>query len=176
MNKTGLVHIYTGTGKGKTTAAIGLCTRALGHGLKVCYVSFHKQPEKYGYNEMDSLRKLGAQVINHAKGHPHLDKTLDSQKIKEETYAGLNNIKEIIEKESFDLLVLDEIIISVRDGFLDEQELVEFIKNKPPELELVLTGRGARANIIELADYVSEINHIKHPYDSGISSREGIEF
>jgi len=176
MSETGLVHIYTGTGKGKTTAAIGLCTRALGHGLKVCYVSFHKQPEKYGYNEMDSLKKLGAKVINHAKGHPHLDKTMDSQKIKEETYYGLNDIKKLIQKEDFDLLILDEILISVRDNFLDEQELIKFVNNKPEKLELVLTGRGATNRIIELADYVSDIQHIKHPYDKGISSRSGIEF
>ena len=174
--KKGLIHIYTGKGKGKTTAAIGLCARALGHSFKVCYVSFHKRPELYGYNEMQSLQKLGAMVINHAKGHPHLDKSLDSEVIKRETEVGLKEIKELIKNGEFHLLVLDEILISVRDGFLSEAELLQFVQEKPSGLELVLTGRGATKEIVALADYVSEVNCVKHPYNKGVQSREGIEF
>ncbi len=174
--ETGLIHVYTGTGKGKTTAAIGLCNRAVGHGLKTCYASFHKNPEKYGYTEMESLKKLGVKVYNFAKGHPHLDKTLNIKEIQSETAEGLSEINEIVQKENIQLLVLDEIIISVRDNFIEENSLIEFIKNKPEHLELVLTGRGVTDNILKLADYVSEINCISHPYAKGVPSRKGIEY
>ncbi len=176
MAETGLIHIYTGEGKGKTTAAIGLATRALGGGLKVCYTSFHKRPEKYGYTEMDSLRKLGATVLNFAKGHPHLDKSLDPQIISSEAQEGLGEISKLIKDNSFDLLIMDEILISVRDSYISEEQLIHFIETKPTFTELVLTGRGASARLIELADYVSYLQKVKHPYDSGIMSRKGIEF
>ena len=172
----GLVHIYTGDGKGKTTAAVGLATRALGQGLRVCYVSFHKRPEKYGYTEMQSLEKLGATILNMAKGHPHMDTSLDVDKIRQETHDALKTVLTLIRAESFDLLIMDEIIISVRDKFIEEQELIDFILNKPENMELIITGRGATNRMIEIAHYVSQINKIKHPYDEGISSRKGIEF
>ncbi len=174
--KYGLIHIYTGNGKGKTTSAVGLATRALGHGLKVCYSSFHKRPELYGYNEIQSLRKLNAKVLNFAKGHPHLDKSLDTNVIKKEAHEAIDTLSDLLKKEYFDLLIMDEILISVRDGYLAEEALIEFVKNKPENLELILTGRGATKNLIDLADYVSEINDIKHPYNNGIQSRKGIEF
>ena len=175
-DKLGLVHIYTGDGKGKTTAAVGLATRALGQGLRVLYVSFHKRPEKYGYTEMQSLEKLGATILNMAKGHPHMDTSLDVDKIRQETHDALKTLNTLIRAESFDLLILDEIIISVRDHFIEEQELIDFILNKPANMELVITGRGATNRMIEIAQYVSQIDKIKHPYDEGISSRKGIEF
>lgn len=176
MTKQGLTHIYTGDGKGKTTAAIGLATRALGHGMKVCYCSFHKDPEKYGYTEMQSLRKLGATVYNFAKGHPHLNKKLDGNVIANEIVEAITALPKILEDGRFDLLILDEILISVRDNYLEEGTLLKFIRNKPEELELVMTGRDATQPVIELADYVSEVKKIKHPYDNGIYSREGIEY
>lgn len=174
--KRGLVHIYTGEGKGKTTSAVGLATRALGHGLKVCYVHFHKNPEKYGYTEIKNLEKLGAQIYGFAKDHPFCNgKTIKSSLIKQ-VEEGIEFIKSNIFKSNFDLLIIDEIIISVRDGFLPENELLDLIIGKPENLELVITGRGATDKMIELADYVSNITKIKHPYDKNITSREGIEF
>lgn len=176
MSRTGLVHVYTGDGKGKTTSAIGLAVRALGCGMKVCYVSFHKHPELYGYTEMESLKQLGADVLNFAKGHPHLDKTLDSNSIKAEAKQGIHKVRELIHKTKYDLLILDEVIISVRDGYIEEQELLLFINEKPETLELILTGRAATDAIIEVADYVSFVKKIKHPFDNGVSSRKGIEY
>ena len=173
---TGLIHIYTGTGKGKSTAAIGLCNRAVGHEFNTCYVTFHKNPEKYGYKEFDSLRKLGVTILHFAKGHPHLDPTMDNEVIRQETQEGLKKVQEIISCEKIDLLILDEILISVRDKYLDEAALLQFINDKPESTELVLTGRGATQKILELADYVSDINCIEHPYNKGIKSRTGIEF
>lgn len=176
MKERGLIHIYTGDGKGKTTAAIGLATRAAVGGLKVCYASFHKRPELYGYTEMESLRKLEVRVLNYAKGHPHLDASIDETVIAGEVRQGLNELARLIAEEAFHLLIMDEIIISVRDGYLTEDELVEFVQRKPEHLELVITGRGATTRLIELADYVSNVQKVKHPYDKGIASRKGIEF
>jgi len=172
----GLVHVYTGDGKGKTTSAVGLGVRALGSGLKVCYASFHKRPEVYGYSEIKNLEILGATVKIFAKGHPHLDKSLDPEVIRAEANEGIQTLSQLIENEDFDMLILDEILISVRDGYLKEEDLVNFIKNKPAKLELVLTGRGATSAIIALSDYVCEIRKVKHPFDKGITSRKGIEF
>lgn len=176
MNKElGLVHVYTGDGKGKTTAALGLAIRALGGGFSVCYVSFHKDPEKYGYCEMESLKKLGALVLNRAKGHPHLDESLDSTIIANETLQAFKEISELITKQHFDMLIMDEVLISVRDGYIDEQILLDFIANRPQNTELVITGRMATEKVMALADYVSYVEKIKHPYDKGVISRKGVE-
>lgn len=176
MKTTGLIHIYTGDGKGKTTSAIGLATRALGGGMKVCYVSFHKRPELFGYTEMDSLRTLGAKVINLAKGHPHLDSSIKRETMETEVNEGLLMLKELIKNEEFDLLILDEILISVRDHYIGEDLLIDFVRNKPQFLELVMTGRGATPALIDLADYVSYVEKVKHPFDRSIQSRKGIEY
>ncbi len=172
----GLVLIYTGEGKGKTTSAIGLATRALGGGLRVCYSSFHKRPERYGYTEMDALRGLGATVVNFAKGHPKLDKTIDPAVTQRESEEALEQISKMIREEHFDMLIMDEVLISVRDNYISEHSLLEFIHNKPQDLELVLTGRAATPNVVEVADYVSYIEKVKHPFDQGVASRKGVEY
>jgi cob(I)alamin adenosyltransferase len=176
MADSGCIHIYTGTGKGKTTAAVGLATRALGHGMKVCYVSFHKRPEIYGYSEIRCLKDLGAKVLVRAKGHPHMDKTVDAALLKQEVVEALEEIKRIISLEEVDLLVLDEILISVRDKFIEEQDVIEFIRHTPEHMELVLTGRGATEKLMELAHYITNMDKVKHPFDHGKDSRKGIEF
>lgn len=181
-NKTrnlGLIHIYTGAGKGKTTAAIGLAARALGSGLSVCYCSFHKDPEKYGYSEMESLRKLGAFVFNFAKHHPHMEENVTEDtiaSITEEVTQALDTLKELQANIHFDLLIMDEILISIRDKYLHEDELIDFIKNKPVNTELVLTGIDVTERTLELADYITNMECVKHPYYDNIPSRKGIEY
>ncbi|MGV8962566.1 MAG: cob(I)yrinic acid a,c-diamide adenosyltransferase [Candidatus Saccharimonadaceae bacterium] len=187
----GLIHVYTGTGKGKTTAAIGLTARALGSGLSVCYCSFHKDPEKYGYTEMDSLKKLGAHVINFAKYHPHMDNKVNeatiatiTKEVNEATIAtitkevneAMDTITTLFTSIHFDMLILDEIFISVRDNYLEEEKLIDFIKNKPKATELVLTGRGATTKILSMADYITDFVCIKHPYYKKMHPRKGIEY
>jgi cob(I)alamin adenosyltransferase len=172
----GLVHVYTGNGKGKTTSAVGLTVRALSHGKKACYSYFNKKPAKYGYTEIESLKKLGAEILGFTDGHPSFDKSITKEKHKIQTQKGIETLKELILNNNFDMLIMDEILISVRDGFLEEALLIEFIKNKPKSLELVMTGRGATNKIIEIADYVCNIEKIKHPMDNGVMGREGIEF
>jgi len=176
MRKKGLIQVYTGEGKGKTTAAVGLACRARGYNLKVCYIYFHKQPDRFGYGELKSLRKLGVNVFGFAKKHPHFYKKINSADIHKECLKGIKFIKRIFERDEYDLLILDEILISLRDGFLEEKELLDLFGFKPENLEIILTGRGATQKIIKKVDLVSEIKKIKHPFDYGIKGRKGIEY
>ena len=176
MKEKGLIQIYTGDGKGKSTAAIGQAARAAGHGFKVGFLSFFKDPEVFGYGEYKSLQKLGIKTFLFARKHPHFYKELNLAEVCEECSKGLEFIKELFKDQSWDMLILDEINIAIRDGFLAEEEVLSLLEAKPEKLELVLTGRGATERIIGKADLVSEIKEVKHPYDQGIKSREGIEY
>jgi cob(I)alamin adenosyltransferase len=176
MEKKGLIQIYTGTGKGKSTAAIGQAVRAAGHGFKVGFLSFFKDPEAFGYGEYKSLEKLGIKTFLFARKHPHFYKELNPDDVCRECSKGLEFIKELFRDPSWDMLVLDELNIALRDGFLKEEEVVSLLDAKPDKLELVLTGRGVTEKIIEKADLVSEVREVKHPYSRGIKSRKGIEY
>jgi cob(I)alamin adenosyltransferase len=176
MKEKGLIQVYTGDGKGKSTAAIGQAARAAGHGLKVGFASFFKDPKAFGYGEYKSLEKLGVKTFLFAKKHPHFYKELIPDDVCRECSEGLEFIKELFQDPSWDMLVLDEINIAVRDGFLKEEEVLDLLETKPEKLELVLTGRGATEKILEKADLVSEVREVKHPYSQGIKSREGIEY
>jgi cob(I)alamin adenosyltransferase len=171
----GLIEVYTGDGKGKTTAVIGLACRAIGHNLKVCFIYFHKNPERWGYGEFKILEKIGVDIFGFVKEHPHFDK-VEKEKLREECLKGIEFIKKIYKEKKYDVIICDEILISLRDGFLNEEEIIKIMEEKPKNVELVLTGRYITEKIIEKADLVSEIKKIKHPYDKGIKSREGIEF
>lgn len=173
--KKGLIQIYTGEGKGKTTAALGLVCRALGHNLKVCYIYFHKEPEAYGYGEHYTLKKLGVEIYGFAKKYRCFNKNPEKD-MRNECLEGTKVIKEIYQENKYDILILDEILISLRDKLLKEEEILEIMELKPEGLELILTGRGATEAIMERADLVSEIKKIKHPYDAGIQARQGIEY
>jgi len=177
MKRTkGLIHIISGPGKGKTTSSVGLAVRALGHGLKVCYSFFNKKPDKYGYTEVNSLEKLGAVINGQVLEHPSFNKKVTQKIMSDRTRQTMKDFTVFINENEFDLLVMDEILISVRDSFIDEATLIEFIKNKPKDLELVMTGRGATEKLMELADYVNIIDSVKHPMNQGIGARKGIEF
>lgn len=176
MKQKGLIQVYTGAGKGKSTAAIGQAVRAAGHGFKVGLVSFFKDPEAFGYGEYKSLEKLGIKTFLFAKKHPYFYKKLNPEDVCQECSKGLEFIKELFQDPSWDMLVLDEINIAVRDGFLKEEDILSLLETKPENLELVLTGRGVTENIMEKADLVSEVREVKHPYSQGIKSREGVEY
>ena len=176
MEKKGLIQVYTGTGKGKSTAAIGQAVRAAGHGFKVGFLSFFKDPEAFGYGEYKSLEKLGIKTFLFARKHPHFYKELNPDDVCQECSEGLEFIKELVRDPSWDMLVLDEMNIALRDGFLKEEDVLSLLGAKPDKLELVLTGRGVTERIIEKADLVSEVREVKHPYSQGIKSREGIEY
>jgi len=176
MKQKRLVQVYTGDGKGKSTAAIGQAVRAAGHSFKVGLVSFFKDPEAFGYGEHKCLEKLGIKTFLFARKHPHFYKELNLEDVCQECSSVLEVIKELFQDPSWDMLVLDEINIAVRDGFLKDEDVISLLEAKPEKLELVLTGRGATEKIIEKADLVSEVREVKHPYTQGIASREGIEY
>jgi len=176
MQEKRLIQVYTGDGKGKSTAAIGQAVRAAGHGFKVGFVSFFKDPEVFGYGEYAPLQKLGIETFLFAKKHPHFYKELSLDEVREECLKGVEFIKELFKDHSWDMLILDEINVAMRDGFLKEKEVLSLLEAKPERLELILTGRGATGEIMGKADLVSEIREVKHPYEQGIKSREGIEY
>jgi cob(I)alamin adenosyltransferase len=176
MKQKGLIQVYTGDGKGKTTAAVGMAVRAIGQGLKIIFIQFFKDPKRFGYGETKVLKKLPhCQVFNFAPKHPHFFR-VSPEEIKKELNIGMKLIEEIFIKKNCDLLILDEIIIALRDSFLKEEELLKLLKKKPNNMEVILTGRGAPKRLIESADLVSEVKKIKHPYDRGMKGRKGIEF
>ena len=172
----GLIHVYTGEGKGKTTASIGLAVRAKSHGLKVLFVSFNKEPKRWGCGEYKIFKKIGIDTFCFAQKNPHFYKNSSLKELKIECHTALECIKKTIKKKHYDLLILDEINIALSCKYLEEEEILSFLDEKPGTLEVVLTGRGATKRIIEKTDLVSEIKKIKHPYDKGIFARKGIEF
>jgi len=174
----GLVQIYTGEGKGKTTAAIGQAVRARGRGLKVLLIQFLK--EKKGSGEISLLENLGVKVI--CKGGKYkwlfLNKIGENErkKIRKEWTTLLDKITQKILAQRYDLLILDEINVVVHYGLINEDRLINFIKKKPEGLEIILTGRNASPGLIQAAHLVSEIRNIKHPFEKGIKARKGIEY
>ncbi|MFH2137360.1 MAG: cob(I)yrinic acid a,c-diamide adenosyltransferase [Candidatus Omnitrophota bacterium] len=176
MKHKGLIQIYTGEGKGKTTAAVGLSVRAMAQGLRVGYVSFHKNPSQWRYGEIKLLKKIGADVFHFAKKHPFCDKKLNKASLNKECAKGIKFISKIFSENKYDVLVIDELNICVRDKFVKEKDVIALMQGKPKSMELIVTGRGATKAMIKQADLVSYIKEIKHPYKKGISARRGIEY
>jgi len=174
MLTQGLVQIYTGDGKGKTTAAVGQAVRAKGRGFNVYVIQFLKKNDSSG--EQGVLRKMGIDVK--CFGGDYAFRKLTQKEVKKaKVFFGkiVDEIANEIEQKRCDIVILDEINVLVRENLLDKEEVVEFIKNKPQNTELILTGRGADKEIIGLADLVTECVKIKHPYDKKIKARKGIE-
>lgn len=172
--KNGLIHLYIGDGKGKTTASIGLSVRAAGRDKTVVFAQFLKT-EATG--ELASLEKLGIRVIRSAVklGFTHRMDDAARTRCGEEQRRILALVLEVLSAIPVDLLVLDEVLDAVNTGMLAEGAFRSLVENKAPELELVLTGRHPPQWLIDRADYVSEIKKIKHPFDRGIQARIGIE-
>ncbi len=173
----GLIQVYTGNGKGKTTAAVGSAIRALGQGLRVCFVQLFKNDKKFSYGE----QKIFSQLKNlefhcFSPHHPQLEKMVDDAKIHQECQQGMEFIKGIFVQDNFELLIIDELNIALRDGFLKPEEVIDLLKSKPKEMEVIITGRGAPKELIEYADLVTEMVLVKHPYDEGTPCRRGIEY
>ena len=177
--KHGYIQVYTGDGKGKTTASLGLCLRALGRNWKVLLVMFTKGGSNYG--ELVSFKKL-SNVINDnlTVVQAGLDRIVYSDNITKndntEIINGWKIVKEAIRTNAYNLIIMDEANIAIDLGILDVNEVVETLKNKPEEMEIVLTGRNAKPEIIEIAHLVSNIDPIKHYWDTGVAAREGIEY
>ncbi len=176
-NMNGLVHIYTGDGKGKTTAAVGLGIRACGRGKKVLMLQFLKGSQT---GEMLIIQKLmpDFELYRHTE-FKKFTWEMNQDELEEMKRDAKNTFQYALDEAKSgnrDIIILDEINLVITSGFLDIEDVLDFIKNKPAELEIVMTGRYAPAELIKLADYVSEIKEVKHPYSVGIPGREGIEF
>jgi cob(I)alamin adenosyltransferase len=172
--QNGLIHVYIGDGKGKTTASVGLSVRAAGRDKTVVFAQFLKT-ETTG--ELGPLEKLGVRVIRSTVKLGFTHKMDDSARARcgEEQRRILDRVSEILSAHRIDLLVLDEVLDAVNARMLDEGEVRSLVENKAPELELVITGRRPPQWLIERADYVSDIKKVKHPFDRGIRARIGIE-
>ncbi|MCM8762717.1 MAG: cob(I)yrinic acid a,c-diamide adenosyltransferase [Candidatus Omnitrophica bacterium] len=176
MLEKGLVQVYTGEGKGKTTAAVGLAIRAAGAGLKVGFFQFFKKPTSGEIKIMKDIRNIDIYIP--APYHPAFQyMSEDELKKYKENFRRiwlrdvLNNIK----KKHYDVIVLDEILIAIRDGFLDEKNLFHLIEDKDRNSEIVLTGRYITDKIMEKADIITEMKKVKHPFPE-IKARKGIEY
>ena len=177
MSRKGLVIVYTGGGKGKTSAALGLVLRAVGYNHKVCMVQFVKGSWHYG--ELDSAKRLAPEfeLITAGKGFVGI---LDDKSPREEHVKAANDTlmisKEKIASGKFDVVILDEINYAIQLELLKLDDVIDLIKSKPAELDLVLTGNHATKEVIELADLVTEMKEIKHPFKSGLKAKKGIDF
>jgi len=170
-----MILVITGNGKGKTTSSIGQIVRALGHNQKVCLVQLFKGEKFYG--EQNILTKLeGLDFFSFAKKHPLCFKEISKEQVVKECEQAINKLKEIINKNKYNLIVLEEFNIAIRDNFIDETSFIDVVKKLNKNSNVVITGRSASNKIIELADLVSEVKEIKHPYNKGIPAQEGIEF
>ncbi len=171
----GLIHIYCGDGKGKTTAAVGLAVRCAGRGNKVLLVQFLKSRDS---GELYSLAKLPDIEVMRGKE----SKKFTFQMNEEEKHALLIEHNKMFEQVlakikngGYSLLILDEVIGAMNAKVFEMPKLIEFLRHKPENLEVVLTGRNPAPELVEIADYVSEMRKVKHPMDKGIMAREGIE-
>lgn len=172
----GLIQIYTGDGKGKTTAALGQGIRSAGNGLKVYMVQFLKTYETGELKIIDQIDNFS--VFRFESKKDFFWNLNDEQKklLKKETDNAIKFISKTLSERECDVLILDEVFGSLKNKMIDKDELISILKNKPESVEVVLTGRDAPEEIMELADYVSEINMVKHPFEKGINSRKGIEY
>ncbi len=168
----GFVQIYTGNGKGKTTAAIGLAIRAAGADLKVFIAQFLKKGD---YSEIKTLAKFSDLISVEQYGLGHFIKDKPPQDEVDAAQAGLERIERVLLSRKYDLIIIEEGNVATACGLFDVQRLLDLIAAKPNEIELVITGRGAAPVVMEAADLVTEMIEIKHYYQKGVPARKGIE-
>jgi cob(I)alamin adenosyltransferase len=169
----GLVHIYCGEGKGKTTAAVGLAVRAAGNGLKVLIVQFLKNGKT---GELASFEKLENITVIRGKGSSKFVWNMNEEEKEAALLMHTQNLQMVMEASSnYDLMILDEAIGACSCGLLEKELLCSFLDKRPEGLEVVLTGRYPAQELLDRADYISEIKKIRHPYDKGVMARKGIE-
>ncbi len=172
----GLIHIYTGEGKGKTTAAFGLAKRVAGHGKSVLILQFLKSRSNNS-GETFSAEKLGIKVIRFKdQTTPLFDPNVKLPELKESIKQAILTAINEIKSGLYDLVILDELNTVLGCGYATMEDAKSIIDAKPEKLELVFTGRGVPDELVELADYVTEMRMIKHPYEKGVKARKGIEF
>jgi cob(I)alamin adenosyltransferase len=173
MQNKGLFIIFTGNGKGKTTAAIGQALRMAGHKMRVCIIQFIKSKKNTG--EAKALAALSETVEMHTIGSGFTWQSEESE-VAAAARAGWQLAREKMSSSDYDMVILDEITYLLNDGILNQAEVLEFLNNRPEELHVVITGREASETLIEVADLVTEMKEIKHPFQNGIKAGKGIEY
>lgn len=176
--RQGLVHLYTGNGKGKTTAALGLALRALGRDRKVAVIQFLKRTRNRT-GEMVFAEKTQAPLTISQFGASRFATREEKQDVVDSGQTverGWENARELVAAGGHDLVILDEVTHVVKQGMVPLAQLIEMIKGKPPQLELVLTGRYSPPELLAVCDYVTEMKEIKHPFHNGIRARKGTEY
>ena len=170
MSERGLILVNTGNGKGKTTASLGVVLRAVGQGLKVLILQFIKSG--HGYGELEGLKKLGDAVTIKSMGKGFIYYNRDKAAAQE----AWKTLVEEVNSDKWDLIVMDEINNAINYELIDVNSVVDMLKQKPERLHVILTGRYAKPEIIDIADTVTEMNVVKHAYEKGIKAAKGIEF
>jgi cob(I)alamin adenosyltransferase len=171
--KKGFVHLYTGNGKGKTTAALGLALRAAGAGLKVFIAQFAKG---VATGEMKSLKKFSKQITVKQFGTRSFIRLRPSKIDRALAAKGLAVVENVLRRGGYDMVILDEVCIACRYNLIPIESVLDVIKNRPERVEIILTGRNAPKEIIEAADLVTEMRAIKHYFNKGTRARKGIEY
>ncbi|MBM3497226.1 MAG: cob(I)yrinic acid a,c-diamide adenosyltransferase [Armatimonadetes bacterium] len=174
MPRTGLLIVNTGEGKGKTTAALGLAFRALGHGLRVCMIQFIKGPWNYG--EQKAAQRFGDLLEIHTLGGGF---TWDSANLAEDTRLAREAwdfAKQTIAEARHDLLILDELTYLIEYRMIAEGEVLEALRSRSPGMHVVITGRNVSQGLLHAADLVTEMQSVKHPFDFGVKAQRGIEY
>jgi cob(I)alamin adenosyltransferase len=169
----GYIQIYTGNGKGKTTAAFGLALRAVGAGKKVFFAQFVKGKT---YSEIDAVAQFLPDITIRQYGRGCFIRKDPTQEDIDFALNGLKEVSEIIQKGHYDVVVLDEANIALHYKLFTVEQLMEVMRQKLPETELIVTGRYAPQELVDMADLVTEMKEIKHYYQSGVQARKGIEF
>ena len=175
--KRGFIIVYTGDGKGKTTAALGMALRAIGRGWKVLMVQFMKGT--WHYAELDAAKRLAPdfEIVSMGKGfYKILDDHYTEEEHRAAALAALQFAREKMLSGEYDLLILDEVNNAVSTGLLSMSQLAELLDSKPSDFHIVLTGRDAPQELVDRADLVTEMREIKHPYQKGILAQKGIDF
>ena len=168
-----LVLLYTGNGKGKTSSALGVTMRAWGRGWSICWLQFIKSTTSH-FGESRAAEAMGIEMIPLGDGFTWLSKDIEKDKaLARECWA---LAREKIDSGRYDLVVLDEITYPVSYGWLDADEVVTALRERPPDVDLILTGRDASPELVELADLVTDMTEVKHPYQSGIKAQPGIDY
>ncbi len=173
MSQFGLIQVYTGDGKGKTTASLGLAFRACGQGLKVCMIQFMKDDPEYG--EVKAAKYLPGFTLIAVGRNDFVNLSCPDRIDIELAQQGWERAKNIILSREFSIVILDEINVAMACGLLDVKSVTDFINQKSVPVEIVLTGRYAPPEILEIADLITEMNDVRHPFSKGINIRDGID-
>ncbi len=174
LGSQGTVQVYTGDGKGKTTAALGLALRAWGHGARVLVIQFMKGRINYG--ELEAAAKLEGFDVEQYGRETFVDRDEPAPEDVALAAKALARARQVVAENAYDLVILDEVNVAADYGLVETKEILDVVAARPAEMELVLTGRGAPAEFVEAADLVSEVREIKHHYRIGLPARKGIEF